>query len=248
MLEYIREAAETIKLDDGVTVSASQMLERFMFPQEQQWTYIGRLSGGEKRRLYLLRTLLGEPNVLLLDEPTNDLDIQTLTILEDYLEQFPGTVIAVSHDRYFLDRVTDKLLAFEGEGEVRPFLGSYSEYLETRKEQEAADREVSSVPAPKSPAQPAAASTSGTQSSQNRTRKLSYKDQKEWDGIEERIAGLEEDLERIRRELAASGSDSVKVQELFQAQSDKEVELDEAMTRWTELSELVDAIEREKRG
>ncbi len=248
VLEYIREAAETIKLDDGVTVSASQMLERFMFPQEQQWTYIGRLSGGEKRRLYLLRTLLGEPNVLLLDEPTNDLDIQTLTILEDYLEQFPGTVIAVSHDRYFLDRVTDKLLAFEGEGELRPFLGSYSEYLETRKEQEAADREVSSVPAPKSPAQPAAASTSGTQSSQNRTRKLSYKDQKEWDGIEERIAGLEEDLERIRRELAASGSDSVKVQELFQAQSDKEVELDEAMTRWTELSELVDAIEREKHG
>jgi ATP-binding cassette subfamily F protein uup len=248
VLEYIREAAETIKLDDGVTVSASQMLERFMFPQEQQWTYIGRLSGGEKRRLYLLRTLLGEPNVLLLDEPTNDLDIQTLTILEDYLEQFPGTVIAVSHDRYFLDRVTDKLLAFEGDAEVSPFLGSYSEYLETRKEQEAAEREVSSVSAAKSPAQSTATSLSGTQSSQSRARKLSYKDQKEWDGIEERIAGLEEDLERIRRELAASGSDSAKVQELFQTQSDKEVELDEAMTRWTELSELVEAIEREKRG
>jgi ATP-binding cassette subfamily F protein uup len=198
--------------------------------------------------LYLLRTLMGEPNVLLLDEPTNDLDIQTLTILEDYLEHFPGTVIAVSHDRYFLDRVADKLLAFEGEGSVNPFLGSYSEYLETRKDRETSDKDASSTPAKKSAAEAPATAANGTQSTLTRPRKLSYKDQKEWDGIEERIAQLEEDLERIRRELAASGSDSVKVQELFDEQSAKEVELDEAMTRWTELSELIEAIEREKRG
>ncbi|RAV02420.1 ABC-F family ATP-binding cassette domain-containing protein [Paenibacillus sp. YN15] len=248
VLEYIRDAAETIKLDDGITVTASQMLERFMFPQEQQWTYIGRLSGGEKRRLYLLRTLMGEPNALLLDEPTNDLDIQTLTILEDYLEHFPGTVIAVSHDRYFLDRVADKLLAFEGEGEVQPFLGSYSEYLAARKDREAEEREAPSATAKKTAAQAPSATAAAATSAVSRPRKLSYKEQKEWDGIEERIARLEEDLERIRRELAASGSDSVKVQELFEAQSAKEVELDEAMTRWTELSELIEAIEREKRG
>jgi ABC transport system ATP-binding/permease protein len=242
VLEYIREAAETIKLEDGVTVTASQMLERFMFPQEQQWTYISKLSGGEKRRLYLLRTLMGEPNVLLLDEPTNDLDIQTLTILEDYLDHFPGTVISVSHDRYFLDRVADTLFAFEGEGSVRKFLGSYSEYLDERKEQseshssvQGVERKQQTAQAPVQDATPA------------RQRKLSYKEQKEWEGIEARIAGLEEDCESIRRQLAESGSDSVKVQELFGLQERKEVELDEAMARWAELSELVETIEREKR-
>lgn len=245
VLEYIREAAETIRLEDGATVTASQMLERFMFPQEQQWTYIGKLSGGEKRRLYLLRTLMGEPNVLLLDEPTNDLDIQTLTILEDYLEQFPGAVISVSHDRYFLDRVADTLFAFEGEGAVRRFLGSYSDYLEERKGQ-AEEPEQTGLQARKGADQGPAASSVQPQAS--RQRKLSYKEQKEWEGIEERIAGLEEDLERIRQELETSGSDSVKVQELFALQETRERELDEAMERWAELSELVEAIEQEKRN
>lgn len=245
VLEYIRDAAETIRLEDGITVTASQMLERFMFPQDQQWTYIGRLSGGEKRRLYLLRTLMGEPNVLLLDEPTNDLDIQTLTILEDYLEHFPGTVISVSHDRYFLDRVADKLLAFEGGGQVRTFLGSYSDYLESRRE--IPEERESSAPAKKHDSEATASAASASQNAPSRPRKLSYKDQKEWEGIEERIARLEEDCERIRRELAESGSDSTKVQELYAAQTAKELELDEAMARWAELSELVEAIEQDKR-
>lgn len=240
VLEYIRDRAETIRLEDGMTVTASQMLERFMFPQDQQWTYIGRLSGGEKRRLYLLRTLLGEPNVLLLDEPTNDLDIQTLTILEDYLEHFPGTVISVSHDRYFLDRVADRLFAFEGDGYVRQFLGSYSDYLAERKQTAAAESGEEAAPVKK--AVPAAEQPP----SSGRPRKLSFKEQKEWEGIEARIAALEEDCDRIRQELAAAGSDSAKVQELFQLQGVREAELDAAMTRWAELSELVEAIEREK--
>ncbi|MDF2923409.1 MAG: yfmR [Paenibacillaceae bacterium] len=254
VLEYIREAAETIKLEDGFTVTASQMLERFMFPQEQQWTYIGKLSGGEKRRLYLLRTLMGEPNVLLLDEPTNDLDIQTLTILEDYLENFPGAVISVSHDRYFLDRVADKLLAFEGDGVIRQFLGSYSDYLDERREetQQSSDKrhaEAGHAPAAASSAtgRASGASEEPTAPPAPRQRKLSYKEQKEWEEIEERIARLEEESAKISEELAASGSDSARVQELFGQQRAKEAELDGAMSRWAELSELVEAIERDKR-
>lgn len=246
VLEYIRDAAEMIKLEDGFTVTASQMLERFMFPQEQQWTYIGKLSGGEKRRLYLLRTLMGEPNVLLLDEPTNDLDIQTLTILEDYLEYFPGAVISVSHDRYFLDRVADTLFAFEGDGQVRKYLGSYSDYLDERKEEaqlSQAEETRKQIPA----APPVIPAEESAGSAPSRQRKLSYKEQKEWDEIEGKIAGLEEALEQARRDLEASSSDSALVQEKFARQEELERQLDEAMTRWAELSELVEAIEQAKR-
>jgi ABC transport system ATP-binding/permease protein len=246
VLEYIRDAAESIKLDDGMTVTASQMLERFMFPQEQQWTYIGKLSGGEKRRLYLLRTLMGEPNVLLLDEPTNDLDIQTLSILEDYLEHFPGAVISVSHDRYFLDRVAETLFAFEGDGQVRRFLGSYSDYLE-----ETSQKEEAAPTAPSPSGQQRRTETGPAAPSEerntNRARKLSYKEQKEWDEIEGRIAALEETIEKIKQDLIDSATDSARVQELYAQQQEKEAELDAAMTRWTELSELVEAIERENK-
>jgi len=126
VIDYIKEAGEFIQTDDGSKISASQMLERFLFSSNAQWSPIGKLSGGERRRLYLLRKLVGEPNVLLLDEPTNDLDIQTLTILEDYLDNFPGTVITVSHDRYFLDRTTEQLFVFEGEGLIKEHTGNYS--------------------------------------------------------------------------------------------------------------------------
>lgn len=251
VLEYIRDAAETIKLEDGVTVTASQMLERFMFPQEQQWTYIGKLSGGEKRRLYLLRTLMGEPNVLLLDEPTNDLDIQTLTILEDYLEHFPGAVISVSHDRYFLDRVADTLFAFEGEGRINRFDGSYSEYLEeaSRKEEPAA----TGIGTAQSPAgqqrkpEPRDSAAASEEKPASRARKLSYKEQKEWDEIEGRIAALEDEVERIKRDMVEYATDSSRVQELYAKQQETEAELDAAMTRWAELSELVEAIGKENR-
>src|SRR5690606_33297776 len=129
IIDYIKEAAEVLRTKDGRLITAEQLLERFLFSRKEQYTYIRSLSGGQKRRLYLLKILMAEPNVLLLDEPTNDLDTETLSVLEDYLEQFSGVVITVSHDRYFLDRVVDKLFIFEGKGKIRSFIGNYSEYI-----------------------------------------------------------------------------------------------------------------------
>lgn len=243
VIEYIKEAAESIRTADGRVISAAQMLERFLFSPTQQWTPIGKLSGGEKRRLYLLRTLMGEPNVLLLDEPTNDLDIQTLTILEDYLDDFPGAVITVSHDRYFLDRTADRLLAFEGDGKVRHYIGTYSDYLERRKEETGAAKDE------KEPRREDSRKQSGEAGgrSAERPRKLSFKEQKEWDEIEGRIAGLEERLAQIRSDIERSGSDYGKVQELYGEEQRISAELEQAMDRWTELSELVEKIEAAKR-
>ncbi|WP_139489010.1 ABC-F family ATP-binding cassette domain-containing protein [Brevibacillus dissolubilis] len=243
VIDYIKEVAERVQLADGFTVTASQMLERFLFTPSAQWTPIGKLSGGERRRLYLLRTLMGEPNVLFLDEPTNDLDIQTLTILEDYLENFPGTVVTVSHDRYFLDRTVDHLLAFEGMGQIHHYNCNYSEYLEEsriEKEAEAAlERKLE-----KEQKQADEAKQSANRG--NRTKKLSYKDQKEWDGIEEKIAGLEERLTQIRREITEAGSDFEKAQKLFDEEQQVNAELERTMERWTELAELVEEIESSK--
>lgn len=231
VIEYIKEVAEAIKTLDGQWITAEQMLERFLFPRDVQWTYIRRLSGGEKRRLYLLRILMAEPNVLLLDEPTNDLDVQTLTILENFLEQFPGVVITVSHDRYFLDRVVDHLIAFEGKGLIRPFFGNYTEYLETRREEK--QQEERKIPSAK------------LEPRKERPKKLSYKDQKEWDGIEEKIAGLEERISAIQKEIEQAGSDIGRVQELFNEQQKVEADLEAAMERWEELSILVEEIENQ---
>jgi len=243
VIEYIKEAAESIRTADGRVISAAQMLERFLFSPNQQWTPIGKLSGGEKRRLYLLRTLMGEPNVLLLDEPTNDLDIQTLTILEDYLDDFPGAVITVSHDRYFLDRTADRLLAFEGDGKVRHYIGSYSDYLEKRKEEIGAAKDENEPRREDSRKQSGEA---GGRSAE-RPRKLSFKEQKEWDEIEGRIAGLEERLAQIRSDIEQAGSDYGKVQELYGEEQRIGAELEQAMDRWAELSELVEKIEAAKR-
>ncbi|CAM3447694.1 ABC transporter ATP-binding protein [Brevibacillus invocatus] len=240
-IEYVKEAAEVISTSDGQTITASQMMERFLFSPHMQWTPISKLSGGEKRRLYLLRTLMGEPNVLFLDEPTNDLDIQTLSILEDYLEQFPGAVITVSHDRYFLDRTIEHLFAFEGQGSIRHFFGNYSEYLEIRR------MEKSEEPSP----EVAKNQTDNTEKSSgnrgnNRTRKLSYKDQKEWDGIEGRIAALEERLVVLKQEIAASGSDYAKVEKLFAEEQQVAADLEAAVERWAVLSSLVEELEQGK--
>ncbi|GAB7056129.1 MULTISPECIES: ABC-F family ATP-binding cassette domain-containing protein [Paenibacillus] len=240
-IDYIKEAAEVVRTASGDTVTAAQMLERFLFTPAQQWTPIGKLSGGEKRRLYLLRTLMGEPNVLLLDEPTNDLDIQTLTILEEYLEDFPGVVITVSHDRYFLDRTADHLFVFEGEGRVTRFYGNYTEYMESvrlTKQAEAEKRE----------SKPAEASEAAANDKRepNRPRKLSYKEQKEWDEIEGIIAGLEERLAYVRQEIEKAGSDYGKVQELYREEQELTVKLEQTMDRWAELSELVETIARNK--
>lgn len=257
VIEYIKEAAEQIRTADGETISASQMLERFLFSPTLQWSPIGKLSGGERRRLYLLRTLMGEPNVLLLDEPTNDLDIQTLTILEDYLDQFPGAVITVSHDRYFLDRTVSHLFAFDGKGQVEPYIGNYSDYLEEKQEQAEADqtrkeliRNASSAKSGGSNTASAAVISSpapaGGTSNANRPKKLTFKEQKEWDEIESTIASLEDKAASLKKQIEAAGSDFDRVRELYEQEQQTAVDLEAAMERWTYLSELVEEIERNK--
>ncbi|MDQ4683032.1 ABC-F family ATP-binding cassette domain-containing protein, partial [Stenotrophomonas maltophilia group sp. RNC7] len=232
MIEYIKEIAEVIHTTDGKVIGASQMLERFLFPPHSHGTPLGKLSGGERRRLYLLRILMGEPNVLLLDEPTNDLDTQTLTVLEDYLEDFPGVVLTVSHDRYFLDKVVDELFIFTGEGEVREFLGSYTDYLEIEKTRELIEK--AEVQKEKKVVEEAP--------KQQRKRKLSYNEQREWETIEDTIAELEEKLESIGEELANVGSDFTKAQELSEAQQKTEEELEKTMERCSELSDIVEGL------
>lgn len=234
VVEYIKKDKEVIKTADGDFITAEQMLERFLFPRNVQWTYIHRLSGGEKKRLYLLSVLMSEPNVLFLDEPTNDLDIQTLSILEDYLETFPGVVITVSHDRYFLDRVVDKLICFQGDGTIETFYGSYSEYIEKHaqqkqlEEQEKRAEEKNSIKETKP---------------KEKRKKLSYMEQREWDTIEDEITMLEEKIAEIQTAIEEAGSDSLKVQELFNEQQALEQELEQKIERWEELSLLVEEIE-----
>ncbi|MCY8024743.1 ABC-F family ATP-binding cassette domain-containing protein [Bacillus sonorensis] len=230
VIEYIKETAEIVKTADGQVISAEQMLERFLFPRRMQRSYIRKLSGGEKRRLYLLKVLMEEPNVLFLDEPTNDLDTETLGVLEDYLEQFPGVVITVSHDRYFLDRVVDRLLVFQGNGIISRFHGSYSEYMEKQKE---LNRQ-----------KPAAEESAPAKPEKKKRKKLSYKDQLEWEGIEDKIALLEEKHKQLEEEIAAAGSDFETIQSLMEEQNKTAAELDEAMERWTELSLLIEELEQ----
>ncbi|MGG4173105.1 ABC-F family ATP-binding cassette domain-containing protein [Bacillus sp. MAG717A] len=225
IIEYIKETAEIVKTSDGAIVTAEQMLERFLFPRSMQRTYIRKLSGGERRRLYLLKVLMEEPNVLFLDEPTNDLDTETLSILEDYLEQFPGVVITVSHDRYFLDRVVHRLLVFEGNGRISHFQGAYSDYMEQEKEQ----KRTETKPAEKQ-----------VEAAPKKRKKLSYKDQLEWDGIEDRIQALEEKHQQLEASIAEAGSDFGKIQELMDEQKAVAEELEQAMDRWTELSLMIE--------
>ncbi|MEC3608625.1 ABC-F family ATP-binding cassette domain-containing protein [Bacillus glycinifermentans] len=230
VIEYIKETAEVVKTADGEVITAEQMLERFLFPRRVQRTYIRKLSGGEKRRLYLLKVLMEEPNVLFLDEPTNDLDTETLGVLEDYLEQFPGVVITVSHDRYFLDRVVDRLLVFEGNGVISRFQGSYSDYMDKQKE---LNRQ-----------KPAAEESAPVKPEKKKRKKLSYKDQLEWEGIEDKIALLEEKHKQLEEEIAAAGSDFAKIQTLMEDQKKTAEELEAAMERWTELSLMIEELEQ----
>lgn len=229
VIDYIRDVAEIVDTPEG-KVTASKMLEQFLFSGEDQYGLIGKLSGGEKRRLNLCRVLMEGPNVLILDEPTNDLDIATLTVLENYLDQFQGIVIAVSHDRYFLDRTMHRIFSFEGSGKIRQYEGGYSDYM-LRKEMESAEAE----PAPGQPKekQPSAGRTSAP-----RKLKFSYKEQKEYETIEADIAGLEEKIAGLEARIPTFSSDFVKLQELTAEKEKAEAELEEKMERWMYLEDL----------
>ena len=257
VIDYIKNAAEYVKTKDG-SISASQMLERFLFPSQIQYTAISKLSGGEKRRLYLLRILMEAPNVILLDEPTNDLDIQTLTILEDYLDTFPGIVITVSHDRYFLDRVVNRIFAFEGQGRVTQYEGGFTDYQRTAKagESQAGNRADTGETLTAGGAANTPEAQDGNQAvkrnnwkeGQNVTRKLklSFKEQRDWETIEEDIAGLEAAVEELEKEIIRSSSNYTRLNELMAEKDAKEKELEEKMERWMYLNELMEQIEAQK--
>ena len=250
VIDYIKNVAEYVKTKDG-SISASQMLERFLFPSGMQYTIIGRLSGGERRRLYLLRILMEAPNVILLDEPTNDLDIQTLTILEDYLDTFPGIVIAVSHDRYFLDRVVNRIFAFEGQGKVSQYEGGFTDYQiawSARHPRETGEQKGG---------RGGDSDGSGSGLSVNRNnwkqsaggekkRKLSFKEQREWETIEADIADLERSIGDLEREIGKSATNYTRLNELMEEKSAREAQLEEKMERWMYLNELVEQIEAQK--
>ncbi|MBH5318925.1 ABC-F family ATP-binding cassette domain-containing protein [Paenibacillus sp. GSMTC-2017] len=248
VIEYIREGAEQVKTADGSMISAGQMLERFLFSPTMQWTPIAKLSGGEKRRLQLLRVLMNAPNVLLLDEPTNDLDIATLTVLEDYLDDFPGVVFVVSHDRYFLDRTVEKIIAFEGDGIITHNTGNYSDYQAAteKKEKEKASTTVmsNSAPAGSKGSSPAEVKPQ----SKERLLKMSYKEQKDFDEIDDLIAAAEEEINATSKAMEAASSDSSKLQELSAKLQQQEEKLETLMERWTELNELAERIAAQKQG
>ncbi len=232
VIDYIKEEGEFIKIADGTQISASQMLERFLFPGNQQYAPIHKLSGGEKRRLFLLRVLMGAPNVLILDEPTNDLDVQTLAVLEEYLEDFNGCVIAVSHDRYFLDRTVDTIFALEPGGSLRQYPGNYSVYLDLKKaEEEAATAEDPRKLTPNQPEQKPA--------NPDKTRKLSYKEKREFEGLEAKIAQMEAEKAETEKALStAPSTDFAQVQSLYERVETLTRALDAATERWLELAEL----------
>ncbi|MGM9904170.1 ABC transporter ATP-binding protein [Enterococcus sp. 10A9_DIV0425] len=223
MIAYLQEAAEEVQTADGTQIGVAELLERFLFPRFMHGTLIRKLSGGEKRRLFLLKLLIQQPNVLLLDEPTNDLDIATLTILEDYFRSFPGAVITVSHDRYFLDKVVDKLLIFHGNGKQELYYGTMSNYLVKQKENQQLQTEKVK---PK------------IETKKNNTKKkLSYMEQKEWATIEDEIAELESRIDVLQEEMNHHGDNFTRLQELQKEVSETEATLEAKMMRWEYLSE-----------
>ncbi|MBN2980208.1 MULTISPECIES: ABC-F family ATP-binding cassette domain-containing protein [Cohnella] len=251
VIEYIREGSEQVRTADGTTISASQMLERFLFPPAAQWTPIARLSGGEKRRLQLLRVLMDAPNVLLLDEPTNDLDVSTLSVLEDYLDDFPGVVFVVSHDRYFLDRTVDRIFAFEGDGEIVRHVGNYSDYEAHARARGAAaagaDSDDSRGRGRPLPSAGREESRPQAQEHREKPLKMSYKDQKDFEQIDGWIAETEAELAQIATRMEEFASDSMMLQELAAEQQRTEEKLEALLDRWTELNELAEKIETQRK-
>lgn len=232
VLEYIKNVSDYIETADGMRITAAQMLERFLFPPELQWVPVSKLSGGEKRRLYLLSVLMSAPNVLILDEPTNDLDIPTLSVLEDYLDTFNGAVIAVSHDRYFLDRFAGKIFAFMGGGEVRQFIGDYSRYEQARAEAQNLARQQERAQSTVKPQQ---------REEKQRAPKMTYKEKLEYEQIEQVIAQAEAELKMTEMEINACGTDFVKLTELTAKQQELTQRIGDLTDRWAYLEELAEA-------
>ena len=274
-IEYVREVGEYIQTSEG-KLTASALMERFLFDGTLQWSKIGKLSGGERRRLYLLRILIQAPNVLIFDEPTNDLDIQTLSILEDYLDAFDGIVIAVSHDRYFLDRVVNRIFAFEEDGKIQQYEGGYGDYLKGRAlrhpETYTEDGKI------KGSGNPEKQGRSGNPGSQGRSGnpgdqiqpgnegsqgegsgkkkpnfspkklKFTYQEQRDYEHIDQEIAGLEKKLEQLEQEINENVTNSVKLQELVKEQEQTVKQLEEKMERWLYLNDLAERIEAQAKG
>ena len=238
VLECIREVAPHVPDGQGGTISASQMLERFLFSPSMQWTPVGKLSGGEKRRLYLLQVLMGAPNVLVLDEPTNDLDIQTLSILEDYLDEFPGAVLLVSHDRYMLDRLAEKTFVFAN-GAIRQYAGGYSDYRR-QSEQEAA------LISSEQDALPKKNIDNRREKPRDRSRKFTFQEQREYAEIDDVIAAAESELKALVAQMEVAGSDFTQLQLLTARKDELENKLDELLARWTYLNELAEEMELKK--
>ena len=238
-IDYVKEASDYIETADGTKISASQMCEKFLFNSTMQYSFIGNLSGGERRRLHLLRTLMLAPNVLLLDEPTNDLDIATLNILEDYLDEFNGIVITVSHDRYFLDRICNKIFAYEGIGKIHIFTGNYSDYSIYREIQGIEfNEEVKESPEKthlkKEKLKP------------NKKLKFTYNEQREFETIDIDIEKLEQKIENFENDSIKFATDFVKLQEILNEKANAEAELEHKYERWEYLNNLAEEIENSK--
>ncbi|MDU1538507.1 MAG: ABC-F family ATP-binding cassette domain-containing protein [Paeniclostridium sordellii] len=237
-IDYVKEVSDYIETSDGQKVTASQMCERFLFDGTMQYTHIRKLSGGERRRLHLLRTLMSAPNVLLLDEPTNDLDIETLNRLEDYLDEFPGVVICVSHDRYFLDRICNKIFAYEGLGNINIYTGNYSEYLVYKESQPIQIENIE--------VKPSSNSVKKEKPKNNKKLKFTFNEQREFDTIDDDIALLEDKIQSIDDNLDKYSTDFTKLQEMLDEKASLEKDLEYKYERWEYLNNLADEIENLK--
>ncbi|WP_075810424.1 ABC-F family ATP-binding cassette domain-containing protein [Clostridium perfringens] len=242
-IDYIKEAGEYLQTATGERITASQMCEKFLFDGTLQWTMIGMLSGGERRRLHLLRVLMEVPNVLLLDEPTNDLDIETLNRLEDYLDDFGGVVITVSHDRYFLDRICNKIFSYKGNGKIDIYTGNYGDYL-LSKEEEAVNNKEKEVAVDKNKKEPSV----DKNKNKGKVLKFSFKEQREFETIDEEIMTLEEKIEELDSLMAKHASEYGRLQELMEEKSKVEEELAFKYERWEYLNELAAQIEENKKN
>lgn len=249
VIDYVKDIAEYITTREG-KISASQMLERFLFTPDMQYAPIGKLSGGEKRRLYLLGVLSSEINLLLLDEPGNNLDIPTLTILEDYLNAFSGIVVTVSHDRYFLDNVVERILEFDGDGHLQQYEGGYTDYLEAKERRGFNETNMTAKTTDQGEKRTENKKESAETWKQNRPVKLkfTFKEQREYETIDDEIAALEEKIEKLDQDIMANATNSGKLNELTKAKEQAEAELEEKMDRWVYLNDLAEKIEAQKKA